>query len=399
MRCYFSLSTVLVGVALVCGMQAQSAEPKQTTAHDRPLWTMDLRQFGYERWLRKNTRPFPVGVDFTDTDHIAVAWTMPDVPHEAKHTAPLIPEPAHLNVVIFDAKTGQKQNKAEWPTSSRYFSRPLFFGIPDGKVLTCSDNALRLLSPSLAIVREIQLPRPAGCLNVNFQNSPSRRTVLVSILSDHSRKEELLEVETLAILSSWTEERTPEAKSKGIISISDHWAVGYCDEPSELCLRRSGQDWQPFHPNGFDTQMIKRQRIPASFVNDNTLVVTRHVAAIATVDGIVLFTITPPQQHVLLPPGTSAGGSHFVMIEDRFRGIRSEPLDMYPFTANDQASVYSIKDRRGIFSIKLKGTSPWTPWDIHDNYLALSPDGTSLAVLSDGVLKLYQLPSDDTGQH
>jgi hypothetical protein len=87
------------------------------------------------------------------------------------------------------------------------------------------------------------------------------------------------------------------------------------------------------------------------------------------------------------------------MIEDRFRGIRSEPLDMYPFTANDQASVYSIKDRRGIFSIKLKGTSPWTPWDIHDNYLALSPDGTSLAVLSDGVLKLYQLPSDDTGQH
>jgi hypothetical protein len=379
-------------------MRAQSPEPKQTTAHDGSLWTIDLHQFGYERWLRKNTRPFPVGVDFTDNDHIAVAWTMPDIPHEAKGRAPLTPEPAHLNVVIFDANTGQKQNKAEWPTAARYFSKPLFFGIPDGKLLTCSENDLRLLSSALGLVREIQLPSQANCLNVQFQYSPSRRTVLVSILSELSRNEELLDVETLSILSSWTQERTSkEATSKGIISISDHWAMGYCGGASELCLRRSGEDWQPFHPNGFDTHMIKHQRIPSSFVNDNTLVVTRQVAAVATVDGTVLFEITPPQQHMLLPPVTSAGGSHFAMIEDRFRGLRSEPLDMYPFAANDRASVYSIKNRRCIFSIKLKGTSPWTPWDVHDNYLALSPNGTSLAVISDGVLKIYPLPGDSVG--
>ena len=394
---YSSISTLLIWVSLVCGMRAQSPKPKQTTAHDAPLWTIDLRQFGYERWLRKNTRPFPVGVDFTDADHIAVAWTMPDTPHEAKEKA-LAPAPAHLNVVILDAKTGQKQNKAEWPTVARYFSTPLLFGIPDRKLLTCSENHLRLLSPSLRIVQEMQLPSHASCLNVHFQPSPSRRTVLVSIPSELGRNEELLDVETLSVLSGWNQERTSkEASSNGIISISDHWAVGYCGGPSELCLRRSGEDWQPFHPTGFDIHMIGHQRIPSSFVNDSTLVVTRQVAAVATVDGTILFEIVPPHDHVLLSPVTSAGGSHFAMIENRFRGLKSQPLDMSPFVANDRALIYSIKERRCVVSIKLKGTSPWSPWDVHDNYLALSPDGTSLAVVSDGVLKTYTLPGDSVG--
>jgi hypothetical protein len=127
-------------------MRGQAQNPKPTASSDRPLWEIDLRQFGYERWLRKNTRPFPVAVDFTDIDHIAVGWTMPDVPHEAKRKGPVGPEPANLDVIIFDARTGQKQGGAEWPTSARYFSRPLFIGIPDGKLLTCSENVLRLLS-------------------------------------------------------------------------------------------------------------------------------------------------------------------------------------------------------------------------------------------------------------
>ena len=91
--------------------------------------------------------------------------------------------------------------------------------------------------------------------------------MLVSIPSELGRNEELLDVETLSLLSSWTQERTSkEASSNGIISISDHWAVSRCGGPSELCLRRSGEDWQPFHPIGFDTHMIEHQRIPSSFV-------------------------------------------------------------------------------------------------------------------------------------
>jgi hypothetical protein len=399
MRCHLSMSTVLVGVVLgVCGMRAQAREPKPTSANDRPLWEIDLRQFGYERWLRRSTRPLPLVVDFTDIDHLAVGWIRPDGASVAGRNDTYGPEPAHLNVVILDAKTGQKQSRTEWPTSARYFSAPLFFGIPDGRLLICSDNVLRLLSPTLEVVREQELPDRASCVNVAFQHSPSRRTLLVSILSEHSRRMELLDVGTLAVLSSWTEERAASAPFRGILSISDHWLAGYCGEPNELCLRRFDKGWQPF-PNGFDAQMDKGQHIPVSFVSDEILVVERKTTGIVAVDGTVLFRIAPPEKHFLLLPATSAGGARFALIEDRFRGLKSEPLDMYPFGANDRALVYGIKDRRSIFSLKLKGTSPWTPWDVHDNYLALSPNGTHLAVLSDGVLKIYRLPSDGAEQH
>lgn len=395
------MSTILVALALVYRMGAQSPEPQQVNASDRPLWTINLRQFGYERWLRKNTRQFPVGVDFTDSDHIAVAWTMPDPPKEARKVGPVVPEPAHLNVLIFDAKTGQKRNGAEWPTSAHYFSKPLFFGTAEGNLLTCSDNHLRLLSPSLVVLREMQLPNRAGCVNINLMYSPSRRTALVSFPLEHSRQQELLDVETLGVLLSWADERAAKAKPNGIMSIADGWAVGYCGKQSELCLRRTGGDWQPFHLGSSNMQTPANQNMSAWFVNENTLftVAQRNIAALAKLDGAVLFRITAPREYVLQPPVTSSGGSRFAVIEDRFRGLGNEALDMYPFTANDRAFVYSNKDRRSIFSVKLKGTSPWSPWDVHENYLALSPNGSLIALLSDGVLSIYSLPSEETDQH
>jgi hypothetical protein len=81
-----------------------------------------------------------------------------------------------------------------------------------------------------------------------------------------------------------------------------------------------------------------------------------------------------------------------VIIEGQLRGARNEPLDMYPFYADDRAVVYGIKDDQSDFSLKLQGTSPWTPWHIIENVTALSPDGKSLAVISDGVLQLYTVP-------
>ena len=320
---------------------------------------------------------------------------MPDTPGGQKNAG--TPEPAHLNVIVLDSKTGTKQRKAEWPTSARYYSVPLFFGIPDGGLLICNDDALRLLSPSLEVAREHRLPDRARCSDISLQHSPSGRTLLVSTPSEHTRRIEILDVKTFAILSSWQEEPAPTTASKG--SVSDHWLVGYCGHTTEVCLRPFDGEWQPLHPNGFDTKMDKRQPIPAAFLSDDILAIEGNPITVTTTHGLVLFQITPPENHWLGEVATSAGGTRFALIDDRFRGLRSEPLDMYPFLTNDRVWVYSIKDRGSIFSMKLKGTSPWTPWDFHDNFIALSPDGASLAVVSDGMLRVYSLPGDSTGQH
>lgn len=141
------------------------------------------------------------------------------------------------------------------------------------------------------------------------------------------------------------------------------------------------------------------QRAPASFINDEVLAIQVKVTTVATVRGDVLFQNTLPKGHYFLRPIPSAGGERFALKEERLRGLRSEPLDMYPFQSDDRVIVYSIEDSHAIFSLKLRGTSPWSPWSIHDNSVALSPDGTSLALLSDGLLQTYAIPKETTDQH
>jgi len=398
MRCLRQTVMVLVAVAFVCCVRPRAQEPEQTSAEGHPLWKVDVQQFGYKGFPRKSVRPLRLAVNFVDNDHVAIAWVTPDTTPENKRNAPKVGEPARLHAVILDAKTGLKQSQRDW--SAPYYPAAHLFGLPNGRVLICSGNSLRLLSVSLDIVREQELPNHGTCGNLRPQLSPSKNTLLLSIPAEHSRHLELLNVQTFAVLSDWTEEQGRGAISKGTAAFSDHWLVGYCGVPTDLCLRRFGEDWHPIRITGLDSRMDERQRIPVWFVgDDDVLAIERGVTTVANVSGDVLFQITLPKGHYVLPPVTSAGEQRFAVIEGRLRGLTSEPLDMYPFGSNDRALVYSIKDRRAIFSLKLKGTSPWTPWNIHEHFLDISPDSTSLAMFSDSLLAIYTLPSDSKSQH
>jgi hypothetical protein len=176
--------------------------------------------------------------------------------------------------------------------------------------------------------------------------------------------------------------------------------AGYCGEPREICLRRSSQEeWRPLRSEGLDTRMAKGWNVPARFLSDELLAIEQKDTTVASVRGEVLFQVESPKDHFLFAPIPSAGGERFAAVEYQFRGLRSEPLDMYPFQTDDRVLVYSIKDRRAIFSLKLNGTSPWTPWNTHVNSVALPPNGTSLAVLSDTLLTVYGLLEDVTNRH
>lgn len=363
MRRYRLIAIVSAAVVLICGVST-GKEPPPTK--DRPLWKIDVSQFGYERYPRRMVRPLRLFVDFTDNDHVAIAWISPDTTKENRKQAPRVGELAHLHVVILDAKTGRKQTQKDWSTP--YYPIPRLFGITDGRLLICAGSSLRLLSPTLDVVREQGLPNHANCTKVGFQRSPTRRTLLLSTLAEHSRQMVLLNSETFATLSNWTE-LWEAATQKGTVDLSDDWMVGYCGERIELCVRRFDEPWQPFRPVGLDTEMADRARIPISFVSNELLAIVGRAAAVSNVNGKLLFEIKVEKKHWLQLPVTAAGGERFAVIESRLRGLRSEPLDMYPFQSNDRAIVYSVKDHRSDFSIKLEGTSPWAPWHIHDNFL------------------------------
>jgi hypothetical protein len=125
----------------------------------------------------------------------------------------------------------------------------------------------------------------------------------------------------------------------------------------------------------------------------------RNKMSVATVDGTQKFQVELPKNRSFGGVATSIGGERFAVIENRQRGVTSAPLDMYAFPSNDRAVVYSITDRRAIYAVRVRGISPWTPWEDHVNQLAVSADGTLLAVITDGTLRVYQLPDDNAARH
>lgn len=382
--------SLLVMLVLVGQAEPQDSEP--TLTKDHPLSEIDLRKFGYGEF--SGTRRLPTFVDFTDASHLGLAWLTFDDPTVTKKTGPLTSKPTHFHVLTLDARTGQKQGLQEWPTPS---NAACFLGVRDGKFLICTGSVLRLLSPSFGVIREQDLPSERACPNpflwLGDGVSPSRRSLLVSFPSGETYQRMLLDTETLTAVANWIE-KPPT------YGISDHWLVGRCGQPLDICIRGIDQSWQPFRPVGLDKRTKDSKSKSALFVNDGTLVIEAvNELAVARVDGTMLFHVDLPKGRSFGWPVTSSGGNRFAVIENRLRGLTNEALDMYAFPSNDRVVVYSIPDRRAIYAVRVKGESPWPPWKRHVNRLALSPDGALLGVVSDGILKVYRLPASDIAPH
>jgi hypothetical protein len=384
-------SRILLVVLALLGVGCAVAQNLDSAPSDAPpLFQVDVTKLGYARI--NADRPTRTFIDFTDNEHIVVGWLTVDNPSRAKKFGPVFRRPAHLHALIFNATTGNKENGKEWPTlnlDSALVARP------DGTLLTCTGKALRLFSSNLELVREQELAGENGCGTLSLVGqsvSPSRRTILISFPGTMNDQAELLHSETFAILSKWTEKRVTRG-------ISDHWVVGDCASPLKLCVRKLDEQWQAFSPDGLDQQLAGQRQRYIFFVNDETLVIVGGGGlGVTTVQSRLLFQRRLPEKHEFEWPVTSAGGKRFAVIEDKMRGLRSDPLDIGQFPSNDRAVVFDIADGRAVYAVKLMGTSPWSWWNWHKNRLALSPNGNILAVLADGMLKVYRLPSTPAGQ-
>jgi hypothetical protein len=378
------VTVVLLATTLAFIGRAHAQRSDLPLSKDKPLFEVDAHKFGYERFSdKKAVRPVRILVDFTDVSHLALAWAMPDPVSTAKNAGQPSPRPAHLHVLLLDAKAGSKVGEGQWSIPSVFFG---FFGLRDGRSVTCSGNTLRLFSAGLEVVHEEALSSDNSCsiFRPGDGISPSRRSLLLWHASNGGRQMELRDAQTFAVVAKWTE------KSEKTTGISDRRIAGLCGQPPGLCVRDIEQPWRSLQVPWKDAPKNFNQA-PAAFANDDTLIIQASLLAVATVQGAALFTVGLPKGRFVVSAKPS-GGDRFAAIEARMRGLRSEPLDMYPFQSDDKVVVYSISGRRAIYALKLEGTSPWTPWAIHANDVAISPDGTALAVVSDGVLRVYGLP-------
>lgn len=363
---------VLAALMAPTNSQAQAvSEP--SASRDHPRLEVNLGEIGYDTSELSSAR-WQTFTDFIDADHLAVAWLS-----TRKRNAAHPGEPTSLHVLVLDIRTGEKTGLDSYATP---LGAVRFAGVSDGAFLTCTGGLLRIWSKEFKQLREKKLSDDHGCGGFGALGvSPSRKLLLLSLSRKpgQSAPKTLLNLETFSTDAEWTEDCSG-------LATSDHYLIGRCGKAHTLFVRSLDQGWQPF-------QSIPDRVGSVSFVADDVLAFgTKNQVVVTTVAGKQLFTASLPGRNIAMHFATSIRGDRFAVLEGESRGIRSAPLDMYPFLSQDRVAVYSLRDRRAIFALNLKGTSPWAPGLIRLNQVALSPDGTLLTVLSGGVLRVYRLP-------
>lgn len=386
----FTSALLLMRYPLILLLLVPLATAHGSSSEPTPHWKTKVEQFGYDAAPRKMFAPVRLSVAFSDNGHVVISWIAPDASKDNKYLLAKEGDAAHAHVVVIDADTGRQQAKQEWATRFTY-AAPALAGTTGGRFLLCTNDAVRVLSVTLEVVQEKHFASPSTC-----KPSPSGRTLLLSAVSQHTREMTLLDTESFNLQSNWTEQMPDGERT---FAFSDRWLLGACGKPAGLCVRRVNEGWRPFRIAGQQRLITAAESITASFINDDTIGIGGTTLTLATVEGAVLFQVSPVDKQMFgTPPVPSSGGARFVVVEGRMRGARNDGLDMYPFYATDNATVYSVNNDRPVFSLKLQGTSPWTPWHAIQNVAALSPDGHSLAIISDGVLEVFEVTNGSEKQ-
>jgi len=372
-----SLALFLVVLPLVSGQtNFQSIEPEPS--RDRPLLEIDMRKYGY--------KPHRSGADdwlslaFTQSNDILVAWTTSDGPYSRTQIRSTTLVPSHLHALVLDARTGQKERAGEWP--SRYLQATI---TPVGKenFLICAGDEIRLLSNDFTTARDQVLSGPTDC--GRMRASPSRRSFSFPTATKSGAENNLIDAESLQPLTEWS------SREASNVDFTDSLLVGICRPDFDLCKREFNQDWQPIHPAGIE-KSLKSFRIQGPFfVNDSTLTIAEGgEITVVTLEGVMLFRVNLPKKFSFARIATSTGGKWFAYVEAELRGSRG--LDMSS-DFDDHIVVYDLDQRKAIYTRKVKGGSPWVPPFEHRNRFALSSDGTMLAILDNGIIDVYQLPT------
>jgi hypothetical protein len=377
----FSASTRCIWPALILGLfglglasngRAQSQDVGLST--DPPLIKVDLNSYGdppsrvggREKW----------SLAFVGGGKIVLGWTTLDDADAAKKRGYLIPAPSHLHAVILDTSTGEKSKAHDWSVSTLQASiRP----VANGDFLLYTGGAVRLLSQNFDLIREQILPNQSPGPIIE-DVSPTGNYFSIEGETNKKWHHTVMKTETFAQVATWTDE------ARGV-RFSDVALVGNCVPKGELCLRTFDTPWVKFaFPDGTGTAAL-------CFLTDSRLALkTRDGLAVVTTDRNTFFRLSLGSKQSFVGGACSAGGQRVAVVQTTMRGVTNERLDMYAFPSDDEAVVFGVFEEKAIYRRKLKGTSPWWPFTSHRNSLAISADGTLLAILDDGVLSVYQLP-------
>jgi hypothetical protein len=374
---------VVFGLSIaILAADSDSKLPEAT--NEKPIWSVDLRTFGFARDQEPRITFFGMpkhysfstldthALAFSSKNQIVVAFTTQEV--NGRKT---VPGTLQLHLASFNAATGDVVATKDSPTP--YSSFPLV-ATERGNFLLRESYRLILYSPKLERINELnmELLKPPG----EFASfSTDGRYIFVEGY-DRSANE----LHTPRMFNADTlEELKPETAE----AASDH-KLTIWQERRELHRRslylRSDSTWKEiYRDSGCNESSSVAYLLRPSLL----AIVSCHKLTLMNTEGNVYFSTTFPRKHELESFGASSNGQRFA--------LAISELKKQPFWLGDPGYdrihptliVYDADNHEAVstFTLNQKGEMPFG--------FSLSADGSQIALLRGGVLELYQI----TGKH
>ncbi len=297
-------------------------------------------------------------------------------------------EPLRLRAIFLDADTGKIRSTQAWPSESRLAR---IVAANEGKFVTQSGTTLSLRSSDGKELNTLSLPPPPQNLNGwNARPSPTGKSILFEDSDWRTISPKswiLVSADDLKVVRSWKVEQT------GPVGISDSTiAMTACAFPEYHCelnlkVRGVATDWKVIAP------MEKSGWAPfPKFVNDDTLFLSGTPSTpwkLLQSDGKVILSEDAPFRGGA--PVSSAGEQRFIVPFFKSKGGVAA-LDIGAHGELTAISVYDAPFRERSYLLEVKGKKIRSFSGKSVAQLALSPDGSKLAILYDESVYVFQLP-------
>jgi hypothetical protein len=341
-----------------------------------PFWTFDLSASGYQGAETTRDKAFSVsssneGLAFIDNATVVAYFvSKAEIPELSNRKDAKLGSPFRLRAVFGDIPNRKIKSTNDWPT--RAFPSWLM-PTADGKLIIRTGNSLQLYSSELVLVRERSLEASGQRLETwHVKSSPSGRVLWLDH-EDGRSNIEVLDAASLQTLSAWEQEALGSW-----FTVSDHAvAKSPPQAPQQVMIKSIGGSWRLL----YDADTVMCAGAP-NFVNDEMLITgpCGAVGLVSTSGEIVMKDKVPKGEHLEREIAASRNGKMAAVSLMRTKGGAFDTSIRRSATA---VLVYDVEHRSVVLRLEVN------PLPKSSFHFALSPDGASLAVMTDSIVKVY----------
>jgi hypothetical protein len=339
-------------------------------------WTFDLTDAGYpsaKSWrdTHLTLKSSSEGVSFIDNRTVVAYFvTKDDITEFSNRRDVKQGSPFRLRAVFGDLSGRKVTSTKDWPT--REF-QSWVMPTSDGKFVVRAAESLQLYSPDFLLVKEYSLAATGRRFESwHVEASPSGKILWLDDEGDGKSRIQVLDMNTFNQLASWDEQLLG-----GLFSVSNQ-AISKrpVQYPQRVIIKSIGGPWHILYDEsgGCVTE--------PTFVNDEALITgpCGTLGLISTSGQILMTEKIPKGVHLESEIAASRNGRMAAVSLMRTKGGAFDTAIRRSATT---VVVYDLEQRRSVLRVNVD------PIPKSSYHFALSPDGASLAVMTDSIIKLY----------